>query len=174
VAAWSRAETKTGAVAAHIEKQQPAAQRDTAKVTSANVELVRSIYAAWGQGDYSSAEWADPEIEFVQADGPERGSWTGLAAMAEAWRRNLSAFEDHRVEAEECHELDHERVIVLDRRRGRGKRSGIELTEMQSQGASVFHIRGGKVVRLVIYGERAPALNDVGLAADDARGGRPR
>jgi ketosteroid isomerase-like protein len=39
-------------------------------VASANLELVRSIYAAWQRGDYSSVEWADPEIEYVFADGP--------------------------------------------------------------------------------------------------------
>jgi len=46
---------------------------------SANLDVVRSIYAAWGRGDYSSAEWADPEIEFAFADGPTRGTWSGIA-----------------------------------------------------------------------------------------------
>jgi hypothetical protein len=45
---------------------------------SANVELVRSIIDAWERGDYSSAEWAHPEIEFVWADGPDPSVRTGL------------------------------------------------------------------------------------------------
>jgi hypothetical protein len=82
-------------------------------VASANLDLVCSIYAPWERGDYSSAEWAHPEIEYVSADGPAPGSSTRLAGMAEVFRGRMSAWEEWRVEAEEYRELDGERVLVL-------------------------------------------------------------
>ena len=128
------------------------------------MEVVRSIFAAWERGDYSSAEWADPEIAFVVADGPTPGSWTGAATMAEAWREALSAFEELRVEADEYRALDEERVLALMHFSGRGKTSGMEVGDIQMKGANVFHVRDGKVTRLVLYWDCEKALPDLGLS----------
>jgi ketosteroid isomerase-like protein len=133
---------------------------------SANLELAQSIYAAWERGDFSSAEWAHPEIEYVGAEGPEAGSWTGLAGMAEGFSSWLGAWEDFRLEAEEYRELDGDRVLVLDHLSGRGKTSGLELGQMRAAGAWLFYIRDGKVTRMVRYLDRERAFADLSLTSE--------
>ena len=130
-----------------------------------NVEVVRSMYANWERGDYRSAEWAHPEIETVMADGPTPGSWTGVANAAEGWRDFLSAWQGYHTEVEEYRELDDERVLVLSRRRGRGKKSRIELADVAAKGAAIYNVRNGKVTRQVVYLDRKNALADLGLEA---------
>jgi ketosteroid isomerase-like protein len=134
---------------------------------SANLDLVRSILAAWERGDFSETEWAHPEIEFVIADGPSPGSWTGVSGMAAGWRGFMSAWDHVHVEAvDEYRELDDERILVLVHQGGRGKTSGLEVAQMQSKGASLFHVRGGRVTRLVLYLDRERALADLGISSD--------
>ena len=129
-----------------------------------NVEVVRSIYAAWGRGDFSWVGWAHPEIEYVIVEGPAPGSWRGLAGLEEGGVGILSAWKGLRVEAEECRHLDDERVLVLTRLSGRGKTSGIELGQMRAKGADILQMRGGKVMRFVLYWNREHALADLGLS----------
>jgi hypothetical protein len=133
---------------------------------SANLDLVRSIYADWERGDFSRADWADPEIENVIVGGPSPGSWRGLAGMAEGWRDFLSAWENVRFEADECRELDGERVLVLTHAIGRGRTSGLELRKMKTKGANLFHIHDVKVTRHVAYLQRDLAFDDLGLAPE--------
>ena len=130
---------------------------------SANLDLVRSIVAAWERGDYSAVKWADPQIECMIADGPSPEQWTGITDMVEGMADFLSAWENYRVEAEEYRELDRERVLVLHHFAGRGKTSGVDLRNIRAEGASLFRVRDGKVVRLVNYIDRARALADLDL-----------
>jgi|ERR1700730_1756678 len=130
---------------------------------SANLDLVRSIFAPWERGDYSSAEWAHPEIECVSVDGPEPGTWTGLEGMAVAIRTFLSAWQDAHQDLEELREIDGERILALYRWTARGKASGLETGQIHATAANLFHIHGGKVTTLVVYLDRERALADLGL-----------
>jgi|GEM_PF-496403 len=136
-------------------------------MSSVNLDLVRSIVGAWERGDFSSAEWAHPEIELVVADGPEPGRWTGLAEVAAAGRSRLSPVADYRLGVEEFRELDNERTLVLVYPgAGRGKTSGVAVDQLRSKGAILFHLRDGKVTRLALHWDRDRALADLGLAAE--------
>ena len=116
-------------------------------MVSANVGLVQSIYAAWERGDYGWTEWAHPDIVFVRADGPDPGSWTGAAGLSKGWRDFLSAWEGYRIEVEAYCELDRERVLVLTKRSGRGRTSGLDVGREAARGATVWQLRDGKMTR---------------------------
>jgi ketosteroid isomerase-like protein len=122
-----------------------------------NLALVRSMYAAWARGDFSSVAWAHPDIEFVIGDGPSPGTWSGLAGMAEGEREFLRGWEEFRAEPDEYREVDDERVLVLVAAAGRGKTSGLDLEQMRTAypssrgGASLIQVRDGKVTKVVLY-----------------------
>lgn len=135
-------------------------------MASAKLDLVRSVLAAWERGELRSVDWADPEIEFVFADGPDPGSWRGHSGLADAFRDWLSAFAGFRIEADEFRELDDERVLVLTRAGGQGKASGLDVGQAEANIAHVFHVRGKRVTRLVVYFDRERAFADLGLRAE--------
>jgi hypothetical protein len=105
---------------------------------SANLDLVRSICAGWESGDFSSMEWAHPEIQYVWTEGLSPGIWTGRRAMGESWREYLNAWQDLRTAVDEYRELDSERVLVLARFQGRGRTSGLDLGEVERKGPTYF------------------------------------
>jgi ketosteroid isomerase-like protein len=137
---------------------------------SANVEFVRSIYADWERGDFSRSDWAHPEIEYEIVDGPAPGSWKGVSAMNAAWREFASAWKDVSVQSGDFRELDRERVVCLAHFSARGKTSDLDVGQVRTRSASLWHVHGGKVTRLVIYWTADRALADLGLGPEgDAR-----
>jgi catechol 2,3-dioxygenase-like lactoylglutathione lyase family enzyme/ketosteroid isomerase-like protein len=136
-------------------RQQPSA--------SGNVDVVRSIFAAWERGELRSVDWADPDIEFVFADGPDPGTWRGHAGLADAFRDWLSAFGGFRLQASEFRELDDERVLTLSFAGGHGKASGLNIRQAQAKCVHLFHIRGRRVTKLVVYFDHERAFADLDL-----------
>jgi ketosteroid isomerase-like protein len=135
-------------------------------MSSANVDLVRSLFADWEHANYGSVAWAHAEIEFAVLDGPSPGIWTGVAGMIEGYREIMNAWEDYGGEAEGYRVLDGERVLVLIHLSGRGKASGLELGQVQPNAAGVFQVRDGKISKIALYWDRARALADLGLAPE--------
>jgi uncharacterized protein len=134
-----------------------------------NADVVRPIYEHWGRGDWSPIfDVYHPEMEWGLSD-----EFPGLSGVhrdpehpnprLRAW---LSEWEDWRAEPDEFLEIgDH--VVVLARYIGRGRGSGVEIHQ---EGAHVFELRDGKVVRLEIYASRELALEYVRTAeAERAR-----
>ena len=122
--------------------------------------MVRAIYERWEQGDYSSTDWADPDIEFSFPGGLDQGVRHGVEAMGNQWAAWLSQFDQF-----ESHPIEYlesgDQVVVLTRFGGRGKGSGVPLEEMP--GAARFRFREGKVVELATYTDPERALRDAGI-----------
>jgi len=130
-------------------------------------------------GDFDSAEWAHPELEWVVVDGPTPGSCVAQR-RGESLRDFLSAF---RLSASKRRvpRARRERVLVLVRYSGRGKSSGLELGQMQRprqpvpgprrEGYQVPHY-WNRELRSPTSGcsETVDGLDERGLRALDLRG----
>jgi ketosteroid isomerase-like protein len=112
-------------------------------MTHENVERVREIFGAWERGDFSSVDWADPEIEFA-IPGPDPRVHRGVGDMSRAWAEWLAAWEEFGVEARRYIDAG-DKVVVDQLFRGKGRGSGIPVDEIP--GAAVFTLRDGKVIR---------------------------
>ena len=113
--------------------------------------------------DWTSVEWADPEIEFVIAGGPDPDSWIGVDGTAEGLRQWLSAWDDYTAEADAFREVE-ERVLAIGQMRGPGKKSG---AKVETDFVNVFDFRDGRVVSLRLYSSRERAFADLGLTLED-------
>jgi ketosteroid isomerase-like protein len=95
-----------------------------------NVEAVHQLFAYWERGEWqASAELFDPDFEavFSATAFPDPGSYRGARRTLDAWRRWLEAWEEFSLELEEAIGVG-ERVVALNRLRGRGRRAVSPLT----------------------------------------------
>jgi dihydropteroate synthase len=129
-----------------------------------NVEIVRSLQAAFRRGDYEAAIAPIHEDVVYEFDlGTFRGH-DGIRRVYASW---LSAWEDSDSVTERVIGAG-DRVVAFIRNRGRSRASGVELDERV---ALVYTLRDGKVVHMKNYRDRAEALREAGMT--DVRFARP-
>src|SRR6185312_1151397 len=99
----------------------------TSRTMSENLNLVRSMFDSWAAGELDPTEWAHPDIEFDEPDGPDARSVKGIEALRVRIRDFRDNMSEWRIEAETCRELEDGRVLVLSRVTGRGGASGMRI-----------------------------------------------
>ncbi len=126
-----------------------------------NVELVRRLYSATGQGNFWVPEFFDPQVRIVWLDGVGMDKETvGLRAMSDMMRTWLEGYEGLTLTADRLIDAG-DQVVAIARWRGRGRTSGV-VTEWTH--ASVYGFREGRVGSLVSYSEPRDALEAAGVS----------
>ena len=129
-----------------------------------NVETVRRATQAFNDGGFGSeGSLSFFDVGVVFEEPPEQPAprvARGRDEAAELFGQFDAAWEEHRTEPEEIRALDDERVLVLSIEHFRG-RDGIEI---EQPAAGIFTLRGGKIVRMQAFWERATALKAAGLS----------
>ncbi len=126
-----------------------------------NVEVVRSVYAAWSRGDFPGpAEVMDEAIEYVNPPGAvEPGVRRGIVAFGVALTKVFEGWSAWQMEPEQF-EAVGEQVAVVVRFRATGRGSGIVVEGRES---ALWTLRDGRVVRYEWFHEPADALEAAGL-----------
>lgn len=128
----------------------------------ANVALVRRQFELFARRDLDAL--FEDSAEDVEVGGapelPNSGTYhggEGFLAWVGQW---LDAWDEFTIELVNVEAIDDEHVVAAVTQRGRGRGSGLEVT--QDGLAYLVTIRDGKVRRLFLYPNRAAALAAAG------------
>jgi ketosteroid isomerase-like protein len=128
-----------------------------------NVEVVRTAFQAFAdRGLDAMAEFWDPDIDWRAAEGAidDVGEMHGPDAVRRYIQDWFDIFDDFSVVVEELRDVGDDRVLAIQRLKGRAKLSGIE-TDIRF--ATVSTVRDGKIVQGREYLSVEDALEAVGL-----------
>jgi ketosteroid isomerase-like protein len=129
-------------------------------MTSANVELVREIYARWERGE-SARDLIDDQLEYVNPPyAVESGTSRGRGALAKI----RDVYPDMIIRAERLVDAGDE-VVVLAALSG----TSVSGVRMDTSQAYVWTLRDGRAVRFRWFNELEEALDAVGLSSDAER-----
>lgn len=131
-------------------------------MSEGNVEIVRAAVDAFSGGDWDAAVAAfDPDVAWVEKPslGPDASSYTGIEQLREAIGKWVGMWSDYNFEVARYEDAGDE-VVFLAREHGQG---GVSGASVERELAAVYTLRGGKVMRVRLYGAWAEALKAVGL-----------
>jgi ketosteroid isomerase-like protein len=123
-------------------------------VSQENVEVVRSAFAAWEEGDLARLRelvTGDLVVYRAEPDGATSHGLDGFLRLTADW---TEGFQEWTPAAEEFTEAG-EHVLVRVRQFVRGEASGVPLTE---DSWFVFGLREARIARMSIYARHAEAL----------------
>ncbi|HEX4187851.1 MAG TPA: nuclear transport factor 2 family protein [Solirubrobacteraceae bacterium] len=126
-----------------------------------NVELVRSVIAAYFRGDQPAMfELVDPEVVVRQfPDQPDVRDYYGHAGVAEVMSEWIGTWEEWSIEIRSARAVG-ELVLVDAFQRGLGKGSGAPI---EADVTFLFTVRHGKITRWRMFHSEQQALEAVGL-----------
>jgi ketosteroid isomerase-like protein len=133
-------------------------------MTQENMEIIRRGYEHF---EATGEIRAHPDLvwDVSKLGWPDRQIYHGPAGAMQFNAEWSDAWDDWALEPEEYIDAG-ERVVVILNQRGRSKATGIPV-EMRF--AQVWTLRDGQGIRMQLYASVDEALQDVGLAEQDAR-----
>jgi uncharacterized protein len=131
-------------------------------VSEETVDIVRTVTDAFARGDLETAfASVAPEIEwdFTHTDQwPEQAVYRGYEEVLEFFRTWTEEWNDYRFEAEEIVAAG-DKVVVVIRDEGMGRRSGVKLERTHAQ---LWTFRDAKVIRIELFDTKDEALEAAG------------
>ena len=126
-----------------------------------NLDLVRSLYAAFARGEFPASLVAADAVYVNPAEAVEPGVREGISAFQSAVEKVFEAWETWHMEPEQLTAVG-DQVAVVVRYRARGRTSGVELDGRES---ALLTLRDGKVVRYEWFHDPGDALGASGSGA---------
>jgi ketosteroid isomerase-like protein len=110
----------------------------------------------------ASLAYFHPEVEWSEPpDNPGARTWRGHEGIRRAVSIWEGAWENYRYEVRELLDCGGDRVFLAAWQTGRGKASGVEISE---ENFSVYDLREGRIVKQRMFRHRAQALEAAGLS----------
>ncbi len=143
---------------------EPQLRRDTARVSEADVEVIRDQFEAVNERDFERAMalYADDVVLVVEGEAVVNpGTYEGKEAVGGWFGDWFQAFgRDYNFEIDEARELG-DLIFIHATHGGSGRASGVEV---RGENSYLYRVRDGKIARVGFYATRAEALEAAGMA----------